>query len=450
MPAAPCAETYGWDMRMQFEPVKRAQARNSQRYRLALCAGLSALLGVGYAAEAAAQTMFDRDGSADVLARAHPEYDALGIAVQSFTIYPTLELGATYDDNIYGLPTKTGDVVGVVKPTIRIASDWGRNALGLTLNSEFDPYLDHSSEDAAQYSAEANGRIDVDHASTISIQAGDALITEPRTAPDSVAALRKPVQYTDGNASVSGYREFDRLRISASVHYTTLNYQNVPLDNGVQYDEKSRDETILSESVRADYAVSPNLALFVSATPNQAMFVQQPPTVPLDYNSTGYELLTGVNFQITHLITGEIGVGYYNQRYADKAFSTVGGADYNASIKYYVTQLMTLTFRAQHQVAGSGIPQSPSTNINGGSATIDYELLRNVVLSGTGGVSIYDYPGLSRTDKIYNAGLRATYRLNRIVSIAARYNYLNQNSVGSGRGFNFDDNQIGLSLLLQR
>jgi len=435
---------------MTIQSVKRDNAQTRRSRRLALYAGLSMLVLTGLPTMAAAQSVFDRDITSDVLSRSHPEYAPLGVPLDSFTLYPTLGIGATYDDNIYGLPNKTDAVVGDVKPAVRLASNWDRNEVDLTLNSEYDFYSKYTNENALQYGAALNGRYDIDHASAITLTASDALLTEPRTSPDSIAAFLHPVQYTDAQVGLTGYREFDRIRITASFHYSNFEYDNVDLPNGNVFDEKSRDETALSEVFRADYAISPNFAIFASASPNQNMFDEQPPKVPLDYNSNGVGLLTGVNFQITHLMTGEVGIGYYKQDYVDKAFGTVSGLDYNAILKYYPTQLLTLTLTAQHSIAASGIPDSPSTNVDNGNVNADYELMRNVIVSVGGGLSVYNYPGLERTDYIYNGNARVTYHMNRIVSLALRYGYINQNSTGSGHGYNFDDNQIGLSITLQR
>jgi hypothetical protein len=445
---------YGRGIRMNEERSGCSRAAASwtetTTFRAVRCCAALALVGAICPSPAGAQALFDRDLSADVLTRPHPEYDPLGIRIDSFIVYPKLDLGLTLDDNIFGLPDKTSDLVGVIKPSLSVVSDWGRNQLQASFSSEFDEYADHGNESSEQYVGTVSGRIDVNHASQITFLGSGALLTEPRTAPDSVAALNQPVQYTEGKLFASDYIAFNKLKIEGNLSFTSFDYDNVTLSNGQIYDEQSRNENSFSETIRADYAISPSLAAFVSATPNQNVFEQKSTPTQPGFDSSGVSVLAGMNFQITHLMTGEIGFGGYNQDYDDKRFSSVSGFDYNGLVKYYPTDLLTITVKAKHTVAPSGIPESPSTYVNEATIGADYELLRNLILSATGDFSSYQYPGLSRTDDRYSAGLQARYYLNRGASVNLHYNYLDQESTGSGRGFNFTDNQIGFSLTLQR
>jgi len=425
------------------------QARSEDVRRNALGgAALALVLACAGAAQAQTDlTPFDRDIASDVLSRPHPDYDPLGIRYDGFLFMPTLELNLTGDDNIYGLPRKTGDVYGAIKPQLTASSQWGRNALSFNLGAEFDEFVDHTQESTDQFNASALGRIDVDHNSAINLMASDALITEPRTAPDSLGASDQPVQYTEGQLSATGYRTFDRFRLTATVNFADFQYQNVRLADGQVYNESIRNEDTISETIRADYAVGPKIAVFASISPNQAIFES---TKPVDYNSDGLSVLGGVNFQVTHLIEGEIGIGYYSQRYESALFGNVSGFDYNSTIKYFPTQLLTLTLKLQHAVAPSGIPQSPSTLTSEATLTADYELLRNCVISAHGDFNEYNYPGLSRRDDRYGAGLRVRYLVNRGVTLTLAVNHLNQTSVGLGRGYDFDDNQVTLGVSLKR
>ncbi len=88
--------------------------------------------------------------------------------------------------------------------------------------------------------------------------------------------------------------------------------------------------------------------------------------------------------------------------------------------------------------------------MNDVSLTADYELLRNLIVTGTLGYTRYDYPGLDRLDNRYAAGLGATYLFSRSVGLTLGYSYLRQDSSGIAHGFNFDDNRLALTLTLQR
>ena len=82
-------------------------------------------------------------------------------------------------------------------------------------------------------------------------------------------------------------------------------------------------------------------------------------------------------------------------------------------------------------------------------ASIDHELLRNVLLSAAYNHSNDDYRGIDRTDKRDNFSATATYLLNRRVGLFLTYNYLKQDSTGAAKASSFKDNKLTASVALQ-
>jgi hypothetical protein len=80
----------------------------------------------------------------------------------------------------------------------------------------------------------------------------------------------------------------------------------------------------------------------------------------------------------------------------------------------------------------------------------DYELLRNLIISGQIHGADQDYRGIDRQDRRYGANLSANYLVNRTLGVSLRYNYETLSSSGANRGRDFDDNSISLALVLRR
>lgn len=410
-------------------------------------------------ASAQSSSFFDRTVNTPVASRSHPEYEALGIDLGGFTMYPKLSVAAGYDDNIYGTEDKTGSALVTTAPSLEFASNWGRNSADIHLRYERDEYIANDSESTSEFSLTSTGRIDVDHASAITLTLNAADLYESRTAPDSVASLARPVEYDLITSGVAAYREFGRFRLEGSVTNNYYSYYNTPLLNGAIEQESLRDEDAISETLRLSYALSPNFAAFVQINPNQSQFLSQQPITSASLNSNGYSALAGVNLQLTHLLTADVGLGYLSQSYADPAIESVTGLAFNVSVQYFPTQLITVGLHADHSIQGSGVPGTPASDVNEGSLTLDYELLRNVIISPQLGLSKYDYPGTSLSSTRFTAGLNASYLINRWLGLSASYRYVNQSSSGStgevgvleGVGiFNFSDNQVMLTVTLQR
>ena len=432
-----------------------------RRQHRKLLAGRAALALTGLvltATGAQAQSLYDRNENIPVTSRPHPEYDALGYRVGSFTAYPRISLTGTYDDNIFALPNKTSGFIATVAPSVDFASNWSRHALDFQFRYEHDEYTKQSSESSDEYSLNSSGRLDIDHASAANFTFDVARLTEPRTAPDSFAALRNPVRYDRVQTGGSIYREFDRIRVDLEINNSFYSFFDDPLVGGGVYPESQRDENNTYERIRLSYAVSPTLAFFTQITPNQSHFlhssIRDPGivfTTPFtNLNSSGYSWLVGVNGQVTHLITADAGIGYLSQSYADPRIPSVTGTAYNVDLRYFPTQLLTVTAAANHSITASGLPGTPASDADQVSVRADYELRRFLIISPNASYARYRYPGTSRVDDRAGAGVSATYLVNRTIGVTASYSYLEQSSNGAFGGYDFDDNRFSLTLTLQR
>jgi hypothetical protein len=168
------------------------------------------------------------------------------------------------------------------------------------------------------------------------------------------------------------------------------------------------------------------------------------------YNSTGYQVLAGVNGQLTHLIRYDAGVGYLNQHYTSAQIPDVTGIAYNVDVTYDITQLITLKLSGNHSIQPAGIPGSAASDVDSVSSKADYELLRNLIISPYFGYYHYLYPGTTRIDSRYTGGLSATYLVNNMLGLTASYGYIEQLSNGAFGGYNFNDNRVSLALTVQR
>ena len=113
-------------------------------------------------------------------------------------------------------------------------------------------------------------------------------------------------------------------------------------------------------------------------------------------------------------------MGYQLQHYVDQQFEGVNGVALRGQLTWYATQLITVTLHADRTFQDSGLPDTAAARVNDVTATVDYELLRNLIVTGTLGYTRYDYPGLDRLDNRFAAGLGATYLFSRSVGIDAR------------------------------
>lgn len=402
------------------------------------------------AAEDAGAGNFRRDRNISVRQRPHPGYEAMGLRAGAFMVWPKVTATVERNDNIFATAAnEQDDTIFHITPEVSLQSTWSRHALNAYARSIVHRFADFSTEDTEDYVVGANGRIDVLRTTQINAGADWSRLTEPRTTATSEGQAR-PVQYELTSAYLSGAREFNRLRLSsrlAAQHFTYLSrVGNTPQDD--------RDRTVTTLSGRGDYAISPDTALFVQVTGNKRNYrLNNPPAAAfpnfVNRDSDGVEVLAGANFEVSALVRGEIGVGYLSQNFDNGAFDDVNGFGARGQLEWFPTQLVTLTLNGSRTVEDAGIAGASSYLSSNVGGQVDYELMRNVILTGRAGWGEDDYKGIDRTDKRTSAGVSATYLMNRRLGVTVSYDYSKQKSGGVDGGNDFSVNRVGATLTLQ-
>jgi hypothetical protein len=399
------------------------------------------------AAMAQSANYFDRNNNVGVLDRPRPDYQALGIQAGSFYIFPTLTIAPEYDDNIFATSDdRIGDLITAVSPAVQVRSDWSRNAASFRAQSTSDIYAIHGGENTTDYSFAGSGRLDIGTASNLSAQLSYGRATIPRTSDNAITTTNTPVQYDSTSATGGGVQTLNRVRFTESVNFTRAVYDNTQQTATGPLSLTYLNGDSESASLRTDYALNPEFSVYVSGQVNNRSYDLKPPQVPLDRNSTGYEVLTGASFDITRLVRGQLGVGYLQQDY--KSY-TVSGPAVNGNIEYFLSGLTTITLSGDRSVIDAINPSAVSLLQTRGSVTVDHELLRNVIISLRASYETDTFTGEQRTDDRASFSASGAYLLNRYVSLHLGYSFLNQTSTGAERGQDFDVNVISLSLVLQ-
>lgn len=419
--------------------------------RLLMCSAAMACIAATAPQIAQAQDLgsnFKRDKNVSVRQRPRPDYEATGQKAGGFTLYPRVTVDVERNDNIYAVASgKTDDTIWRVKPELAVRSDWSRHALGFFAGGNVIRYTDKSTENTEEYTLAANGRLDIERGSSVSASAQYQRLTEPRTAitaGTSAGATPKPVQYDLVTSSLVAVKEFNRLRVTGRLDDKDFNYK----DQGVAaFDQNTRDRNELYYGAKAEYAVSPDTAVYVSATGNKRDYDISTPTT--DRTSDGYVVGVGANFDVSELVRGDVLLGYMKQSYDNPLFKDISGFSAAGRLEWFPTQLTTVGLngsRSIEEAVASGSQGYISNNIG---ATIDHELMRNVLLSAAYTYGKDNYKGVDRDDKRDNFSATATYLLNRRVGVFLTYNYLKQNSSGAAKGASFKDNKLIASVALQ-
>ncbi|MGH6949476.1 MAG: outer membrane beta-barrel protein [Vitreimonas sp.] len=397
---------------------------------------------------------FRRDRNMSVKDRQRQRDDGLGWRMGSFRLKPEIAVAAGYNDNIAA--TETDEQEGMVYQgdvRLDLKSDWGRHELNAGLYVPTVNYV--SAWTATDAVLHVDGRYDVDRGLSI---IGGVLYGERHEPysylPDGVQ-LEEPIAYHDGRAHIGFVQTLNRVRLAARADYAVYDYEDGELTSGLPYETDDRDLTETGFSVRADYAMSELVSFFVTASSNDRDHKLDVPDVSVNEDSNGYEVLGGVNFDITRLMRGEVAVGYFSQSFDDPALNETTGAAAQALVEWYPDELVTITVGAQRRVENAPVEEVSTPGAatyvgNDLSVAADYEFRRNVILGLTTRYSLDEYDQIDREDHRLNAYATVDYEVNRNTLLTLRVGHETQESEGVDQGRNYDANFATIGVRLRR
>lgn len=370
-----------------------------------------------------------------------------GFPAGGFRIFPTLRLSTDYDDNISrSNDNGRGDGSFIIAPVVAARSNWSSHQLNADAYFRSTHYFKRTEQDHDEYGARALGRLDVMRTTKINGDVGYARLAERRGTPGDLFISNRLIQFDTYNAKGQVSHQFNRIGVTAGVGTAGYRYDNIEVE-GLVVDQQFRNRDISTANGRIDYQYSALTSIFASGSYNKTNYNRAQPF--FDRSSKGFTVLGGVRFELSRLLSGQIGVGYISQKFDDDRFSDLSGANYDASIIYRPTSLTSFSLTADRSLTDSALFQVFGVLTNNLTIGVEHELLRNLILQGSAGYSHYTYRGISRNDNRFNVNVGARYRLNRLISAVLSGDRVAQDS-GDIAGRNYTSNRVTLSLVLSR
>jgi len=397
----------------------------------------------------AEESLFSRDRNVSVKERSRPDYETNGLRWGAWTLNPQIEAGVEFNNNIFATETATeNDVIAVVTPSSLLESNWSIHYLSVQADYSRREYFDFTDESVSAYGVRADGRLDVKSNSSIGTGAAYRYLTEPRTSAGAANRSAKPIEYDITSGYLTGNYETGRVQLKGLLDFTSSDYDDALLNDGSIADQDFRDVNEISILGRSAYAVSPSTAVFMSA-----QFIDQ------DYDFTDLAssrdqtvsiFNVGADFDISNLIRGEIGLGYFDASFESSQFENVDGLSISAGVEWFPTPLITVSSQAARDIRAAALAASPafvSTSLGG---AVDYEFRRNIIFSAGLNYADESYENIDRTDERISGYIGGSYLLNR--SIGLSLNVLNSSltSKGNDRQSDFDSTVISFGITLRR
>lgn len=367
-------------------------------------------------------------------------YEPLGIRAGAFLIFPSIDTGLAYDDNVFATNNDTDDdFIFTLRPEISAESQWSNHSLAVSTFGEFGFYESETDSNYQDFGGAVAGTLDVLRNSRADGRLGISRLHDDRDDPDQ-ADVQDVTQYFLYDATV-GYRHtFNRIFLRPTGFARRYAYENAG-----DVSNAGRDYNTYGLGLRTGFIVSPRISVFTQVDGDLVRYDEGGDN---DDSSDGIDVLGGVEVDFSRLIVGEASIGYGWRTYENDDFDDTNGLAANLGITWTPTQLTTVDFFGRSAIDESDVVfegERASGELNQQiGVTVNHDLRRNIVLSATTSYERGDFQETSRTDHTFRAGGGITYLINRNFSVDATYNFSTRDSDSNNDEYTRNIFRIGL------
>lgn len=387
--------------------------------------------------------------------RPRPEYDPLGVRFGNWFFFPRAEVDESYNDNIFATASNRQSAwITTLMPSFDLLSNYATGGVRVSGGAALGRYAGHSSENFDDAYGSLSGHYDVDALHTILGGLDFDRLHEPRTSPSSPGNAAEPVKYSTYSANVGFAQTGTRIGYRADGIVTRSEFEAPPAVGGGFVPQDDRNETGYEGALRLSYEFVPDVEAYVRGSGNSQNFDHAAGNGIAIRNSNGYRIDAGLRADLTGVTYADAYVGYLKQYFEASQYGTIGGVDYGADVVWNFTTLDTFKLGATRAVENAnaevvGIATSPGYLASIETASLDHELLRNVLLNVHASYETDDWKGINRTDHIPGVGAGVKYLLNRNLYLGLNYDYSRRLSSGTGQTTPYTQNIFLLRLSTQ-
>jgi len=369
-----------------------------------------------------------------VFQRQRPTYDAKGLDIGGcgLTLFPSVDVSETYNDNIYA--TNTGeqdDFETVISPRLSLKSNWSRHSIAVNAFSRIHRFADIDSENNEEYGADASATLNLARDSSLTASGGYQRVTIDRGDPESSAGAASGPEQSDVLQGMLQYSHpFGRFR--ATLTGEVNDYSTV--DSADPFVER----TEYTGTFRLAYEISAALNAFVEPFYTMRRYDLQTPNRDVDVYGIG----VGVAYDITGKLYGETQVGYYSAQFDSAAFSDSTSIFVRSTATWNISALTSIILGIERGNQASNVGNASSSTQSAIDLRLEHELARNITMALTGRYvhETFENQTPSRTDDYFTVGWLGNYLIDRHVSLFLQYQY--QDRMSDISTSEYTDNRI--------
>ena len=229
------------------------------------------------------------------------------------------------------------------------------------------------------------------------------------------------------------------MSLSANGNFDRHDFDDVRTTTGVtNNDDRDRDEFKLD--IRGGYEIQPQYEAFAQLILSSVNYDDAVDDAGVDRDNEGFEIRGGARIDLTGLLFGDVFLGYITRDYEDSTLNSVDEFSAGIDLTWNMTPLTTIKGGVKRGISETTLASASGNLTTAITASVDHELLRNLILTGRAGVSRDEFEGTNREDDTIQAGIRAKYLLNRYLYLTVGYDYATKDSTSAGS--DYDSNKV--------
>jgi len=394
---------------------------------------------------------YQADLGASVLTRMAQEDQANGVEIGDFIFKPQISEAAGYDSAPIG-SENTGSSDINSQASMRVNSDWGRDALGAFFSVDDHHYLNLPEANYTNFVAGAGGALTLgnDTASLAYSHQADHLNAQDL----GVIGVASPVPYGVDDVRLSYQKLFSRISITPSFEYESYNFGSST--GALNISDNALSHQIESGATTGSYAIAPGDAAIVIIRLAEAQF----PTAPTDdyFDTSGF---AGLDYRGNSIIQYRALAGYEVRHFNHLSGTSISSPVFELNAVWMPTELDTVTGNAYREFSDPTSAFARDQIVTYGSLELDHELRENVFLRASAHVGrsqpesfIAAFGG--ETQNQYGFGAAVFWNVNHNITATLSYSFLNNQDSGNatetlannGSPTNFTSNVIMLGFKL--
>src|SRR2546421_3139629 len=341
----------------------------------------------------------------------------LGVRAGAFLVSPAVEVFGGYDTNPARAPGGRPSAFVTVSPELLAKSDWQRHEVTATLRGSYTAYGQTPELDRPSFDGKVRGRLDVTRDTALIGEGTFVVGTDNPGSPNVQAGLSRFPIFTTLGGSVGIQQRFNRVEVTVKGTAERTEFQDSVFTDGTTANNADRDFNRYAMLVRTGYDLMPGIKPFVEAGYDTRIHDIQIDRFGVDRDSTGWSVKAGSTFAFSRKLTGEIALGYIERDYKDPTLQPLQGVLFDASLIYSLSALTNIKLTAATVAGETTVPGTVGILTRNAGIEVEHAFRRWLIGAVKFNYGNDDYVGSTRKDDRFAIAGTLTYKLNRLMQV---------------------------------